>query len=95
MLPIRREGLAEHERAVLKLDIREHGLKAGDVGTIVQVYEQGKAYEIEFVSLNGKTLAVATTEQQQVRPRSAHAVFRSPLKATVDGLKWDRRCWLN
>ncbi len=60
--------MKEHDRVVLKFDIREHGLKAGDVGTIVHVYEQGKAYEIEFVSLNGKTLAVATTEEQQVRP---------------------------
>ncbi len=52
----------------MKFDIREYGLKAGDVGAIVHVYDQGKAYEIEFVSLNGKTIAVVTTEAQQVLP---------------------------
>ena len=60
--------MKEHDRVVIKFDIREYGLKAGDVGTIVHVYDQGKAYEIEFVSLNGKTIAMITTEAQQVRP---------------------------
>ncbi len=60
--------MKEHDRVVLEFDIREHGLEAGDVGTIVHVYDQGKAYEIEFVSLNGQTIAVATIEAQKVRP---------------------------
>lgn len=36
--------MKEHDRIVLK---------AGDVGTIVHVYDQSKAYEIEFVSTLG------------------------------------------
>jgi hypothetical protein len=61
-------NMQEHDRIVLKADIREYGLKAGDVGTIVHVCDRGKAYEIELVSPNGKTIAVATIEAQQVRP---------------------------
>ncbi len=60
--------MKEHDRVVLKFDIREYGLKTGDVGTIVHIYDQGKAYEIEFVSLNGETIAVVTIEAGQIRP---------------------------
>ena len=43
------------------------GLEAGDVGTIVHVYQDGQAYEMEFVALDGHTTAVATVEATQVR----------------------------
>jgi len=45
--------IATSTSVVLKFDIPEYGLKTGDVGTIVHVYDQAEAYEIEFVSLNG------------------------------------------
>lgn len=45
--------IATSTSVVLKFDIPEYGLKTGDVCTIVHVYDQAEAYEIEFVSLNG------------------------------------------
>ncbi|MBC8097906.1 MAG: DUF4926 domain-containing protein, partial [Armatimonadetes bacterium] len=48
----------------------EHGFKAGDVGTVVHIYSDGAAYEIEFFALNGHTLDVLTIEANQVRPVS-------------------------
>jgi hypothetical protein len=60
----------EHERAILTSDIPEQGLKAGDVGTVVHVYRDGAAYEIEFFALDGRTLDVVTVEASQVRPVS-------------------------
>jgi hypothetical protein len=60
--------LREHERAVLTVPLPEAGLEAGDVGTVVHVYRDGEAYEIEFVALDGHTTAVATVEAGQVRP---------------------------
>ncbi|MBA7563056.1 hypothetical protein ES708_04709 [subsurface metagenome] len=45
--------IATSTSVVLKFNIPEYGLKTGDVGTIVHVYDQAEAYEIEFVSLNG------------------------------------------
>jgi len=60
--------LREHERAVLTRSLPEEGLEAGDVGTVVHVYSDGRAYEVEFVALDGHTTAVATLEAQQVRP---------------------------
>lgn len=57
-----------HERVVLTHDIPNQELKAGDVGTVVHLYSDGNAYEIEFFALDGRTLDVVTVEADQVRP---------------------------
>ncbi|HEX5472950.1 MAG TPA: DUF4926 domain-containing protein [Lacipirellulaceae bacterium] len=59
--------LREHERVVLTVPLPEAGLIAGDVGTIVHLYRDGEAYEVEFVALDGHTTAVATLETGQLR----------------------------
>jgi len=59
--------MKEHERVVLRKDVLEHGLKEGDVGTIVHVHKGGHAYEVEFVALNGDTAAVVTMSASLVR----------------------------
>ncbi len=60
--------IQEHTRVVLTLSIPSERLEAGDVGTVVHVYSDGKAYEVEFTTLEGKTAAVVTLEASQVRP---------------------------
>ncbi len=60
--------IKEHDRIVLKTAIAAEGLVAGDVGTVVHVYRDGLAYEVEFTTLNGDTAAVVTIEAAQVRP---------------------------
>ena len=50
------------------------GLEQGDVGTVVHVYKDGEAYEVEFVALDGHTAAVVTLEAAQVRPISARDI---------------------
>ena len=60
--------IKEHARAVLKIPIPCEGLEAGDVGTVVHVYRDGRAYEVEFTTLAGKTAAVVTVEAADVRP---------------------------
>ena len=72
--------LQEFEQIVLTTDISDEGLKAGDVGTIVHIHPQGVAYEVEFFSPAGNTVAVATVENYQARPASPDEV--EPL--TVD-----------
>jgi len=42
---------------VLVRDLPEHGLKAGDVGAVVEVYPPG-ALEVEFVVASGRTKAL-------------------------------------
>ena len=59
--------IKEHDRVVLKTPVPSVGLEAGDVGTVVHVYRDGGAYEVEFTILEGKTAAVVTVEASQVR----------------------------
>ena len=60
--------IKEHERVVLTAPIPAEGLEAGDVGTVVHLYRDGLAYEVEFTTLDGRTAVVATLEASQVRP---------------------------
>lgn len=69
--------MKELELVVLKRDIPEHGLTCGDVGTIVHVYEDGEAYEVEFVLASGETLAVLTLEAGDVRPRGGQEILHA------------------
>lgn len=60
--------IKEHERIVLTTSIPTERLESGDVGTVVHIYKDGEAYEVEFVTLDGHTAAVVTLEAVQVRP---------------------------
>ena len=62
--------IKEHDLIVLTCDPSKEGLKAGDVGTVVHIHKRGEAFEVEFVTLNGDTVAVATVLASQVRPVS-------------------------
>lgn len=60
--------IKELDTVALTRDLPENGLVAGDLGAIVTVYEEGLAYEVEFVALDGKTLALLTLPADAVRP---------------------------
>jgi len=60
--------IKEHDCVVLTANLPEEKLEAGDVGTVVHIHKDGVAYELEFVTLAGDTIAVATVEASQVRP---------------------------
>ncbi len=60
--------MRELDSIVLTTDLPEHGLKRGDIGTIVLVHEGGAGYEVEFMTLDGETVAVVSLFASQVRP---------------------------
>jgi hypothetical protein len=60
--------IQEHDCIVLTQDIPEEGLRAGDVGTVVHIHKDAAAYEVEFMTLTGQTVAVATVLPPQLRP---------------------------
>jgi len=64
--------IQEHDCVVLTADFPEEKLKAGDVGTVVHIHEGGAAYEVEFITLGGQTVAVTTVSSNQLRPVSRH-----------------------
>ena len=59
--------IPELDRVVLTVDLPAEGLVRGDVGTVVLVHDAG-GYEVEFVTLDGETVAVVTLSTSQVRP---------------------------
>ena len=60
--------ILEHDCVVLTCDLPDLGLVRGDVGAVVHVHGQGAAFEVEFVTLSGDTVAIATLDAAQVRP---------------------------
>jgi hypothetical protein len=59
--------LKELDTVVLDVDLPEHRLSRGDLGTIVLVHG-GEGYEVEFMALDGETLALVSLFADQVRP---------------------------
>lgn len=55
------------ETVVLNRDVPEHGLKRGDLGAVVEIYEPD-SLEIEFVTGSGRTQALITLNVDDVRP---------------------------
>jgi len=75
--------IKELERVALTTDLPRHGLVKDDVGTVVFVYAAGKGFEVEFFSLTGETITVATVDAAQVRPLTTHEVTHArKLEAT-------------
>jgi hypothetical protein len=60
--------IRELDTVVLAKDLEEYHLERGDVGAVVHVYEGAKAYEVEFVTGEGKTIAVVTLPKDDIRP---------------------------
>lgn len=62
--------IKEHDCVVLTRHRPEDGLEAGDVGTVVHIHRDGAAYEVEFATLTGQTVAVVTVLAAGLRPVS-------------------------
>ncbi|HLA90376.1 MAG TPA: DUF4926 domain-containing protein [Gemmatimonadaceae bacterium] len=56
----------EPELVVLQHDVPEHGLRSGDLGTLVHLHD-AVAFEVEFVRAGGGTQAVLTLTERDVR----------------------------
>lgn len=69
--------IKELDQIVLTTDLLEYGLIAGDIGTIVLVHQGGAGYEVEFVALDGETLAVVSLFAAQVRPIGHREIARA------------------
>jgi hypothetical protein len=52
---------------VLGRDLPDHGLRKGDLGAVVELYEPD-GLEVEFVTASGRTAALLTLTTQDVRP---------------------------
>jgi hypothetical protein len=72
----------ELECVVLAHDVPEHGLRAGDLGTVVEIYPEG-GVEVEFVRGSGATQALVTLSQRDIRKIDAHDLLATRRLAKV------------
>jgi hypothetical protein len=63
--------ISELDRVVLTVDLPEHGLQAGDVGVVMLVIGEHSGYSVEFLTLQGETVAVIAVYADPVRPIEA------------------------
>lgn len=65
--------LALYQRAVLTRDLPEEGLRAGDVGVIVEHYpargDIPEGYELEIFAATGQTIAVVSVPASAIAKR--------------------------
>jgi len=54
------------QTVVLDCDLPEHGLRRGDLGAVVEIYEPD-ALEVEFVRASGQTQALVELTTSDVR----------------------------
>lgn len=76
--------IQELERIVLTVDLPEYGLEHGDIGTVVLVHRGGKGYEVEFMALDGETVAVVSLFPSQIRPLGHREIANArPMEARI------------
>ena len=75
--------IRENDIVVLKEDITNTTLVKDDMGTVVHVYAEEKGYEVEFVSADGKTIAVETLPKKAIRAFKKFEILHSRSLATA------------
>lgn len=73
--------IKELDQVALTVDLPDHGLVRGDLGTVV--LEHGsEGYEVEFVALDGETVAVVSLSAAQVRAIGSREIAQArPIEA--------------
>ena len=59
--------IKEFDLVVLTKDLINNGLKEGDVGTVVDIHQNGEGFTVEFMTLDGQTVAVLTLLASDIR----------------------------
>ena len=68
--------IEELNTVVLACGIAEYSLACGDIGTVVHIYRDGEAFEVEFTTGSGVTIAVLTIEAKDLRPLQDQEILR-------------------
>jgi hypothetical protein len=69
--------IRELDTVVLTHDIDEYGLKQGDIGAVVHCYRDKAAFEVEFVTAEGRTIALLTLSQADIRPIAGREILHA------------------
>jgi hypothetical protein len=71
--------IRELERVALNVDLPAYHLKAGDMGTVVDITSDGAEYTIEFFTLDGETYAVLPVLAEHIRPVGRNEIANARL----------------
>lgn len=75
------------KEAVILVDLPGKGLLRDDVGVVVEIYGNHEGYEVEFMTKQGRTIAVETLMPDQVRAISnmdiSHVRSRTPVADSI------------
>ena len=69
--------IRELDTVVLTRDFPEHGLRRGDVGAVVHRYADREAFEVEFVTAEGNTVAVLMLTEGDIRPMASGEILHA------------------
>ncbi|MCY7409330.1 MAG: DUF4926 domain-containing protein [Chitinophagales bacterium] len=58
--------IPEFSQVILAVDLPDKLLQKGDVGVVVQSFEEGNGYAVEFFKLDGSTFTEATVSANQI-----------------------------
>jgi len=67
--------IKELDTVVLTRVVTECDLIEGDIGTVVHCYADGDAYEVEFVTADGRAIAVLTLNLSDIRLMSSSEIL--------------------
>jgi hypothetical protein len=66
--------IQELDIVVLARDFDVHGLEQGDIGTVVHKYSE-EAFEVEFATAEGRTVAVLTLKEGDIRALQSREIL--------------------
>ncbi len=69
--------ITELDCVALKVARPEHGLAAGDVGAVVHTWKNGRDYDVEFVTFDGKTVAIVKLAAAEIRPLAQNDIHHA------------------
>jgi hypothetical protein len=69
--------IKELDCVALTVALPEHGLAAGDVGAVVHVYKDERAFQVEFTTYDGTTVALAKVTVDQIRALARNEIHHA------------------
>jgi len=67
--------IRELDTVALTRDLDKYSLKQGDIGAVVHCYKDDATFEVEFVTAEGRTIAVLTLNKDDIRPIEGREVL--------------------
>jgi hypothetical protein len=75
--------IEQFDCVALTHDVPDEGLKAGDIGAVVDIYGKHEAYHVEFVLTDGGTTALLLLEAKDVTRVGTDGWEYRPLAGTT------------